>query len=173
MSTEQLQQNDAGRAASKPMPFIEMVEDVKTYDPKDDLIRTRNIRASIANHFGQRGVPADVREATLLLDTLKAMDASALGQMRVKVDEKIADLGAQQRLAAIAVLQYVKERRDNGEELEVAVPVNKEPPTLDDSIVTRDFVPGEDKVGQINQTFEEFQAATGKNIELAKEDADD
>lgn len=163
----------AAMAACVPLPTIELVEDVKSYDPQRDLLNVRNVRVSIINYFGNRGVPKDAKEAAVLLASLKDIDASALGQMRIKVDEKQAELGEQQRLAAIAVLRHMTQLKNDGQIIDVAPVEPRETPVLPDDVLTRDFVPGESEQGTVNQTFEQFQVRTGLKVELAKEDVDE
>jgi hypothetical protein len=154
-----------------PLPEVHAVETVKEYDPQKDLLAVRNVRARIVTFYGSRGVPADLREVEALRGILKDMDSSALGQMRIKVDEKTAELGEQQRLAAIAVLGHLSDIKRSGQPMELLTGATREVPMLPDDVESRPFVPGEAEQGTVNQTFEDFQNRTGA-VDLAEEDKD-
>lgn len=166
-------QSEKLKRTNTPLPLIAQVETVKAYDPSQDLLAVRNMRVSIANYFGTNGVPADIKEVMMMASLLKDIDASALGQMRIKVDEKAADLGETHKLAAIAALDYLVALKNTGQAINVCTNVGREAPSLPDDIESREFVAGESTQGTVNQTFDQFQSKLGVEIKLAEEDAPD
>lgn len=156
-----------------PLAQVELVNTVKEHDPAADILAVRNLRGQLVNFLGQRGAPTDMREMAMLTGLLKDMDSSALGRMRITVDEKQADISEQNRMAVLAVLDHLTSARDAGHDL-VPPPLSRsEPPVLPDDVQTREFVAGEAGQGTVQETFEQFQARTGEAIEMAKVDKDD
>ena len=143
--------------------------DGKDYDPTQDLLYTRGARGQIIKAIAGKGLSQDPKELQLLLSVLKDMDSSALGQMRIKSDEKGQDLQSQHQAMVRAFLSeasgFTAPLRKAGDEASA-------PPSLGDDVATRDFVPGELTQGTINSTFEEFVARTGE-LTLAATDVED
>lgn len=148
---------------------LPVVNDPKSYEPAQDLIFTRNVRGQIVQGLAGSGIPSDPKALQVLMSTLKDMDSSALGQMRIKSEEKGQDLQAQHQALVREMLVNMSgmrppERRTAGQEAA--------PPQLPDDVQTRDFVPGELQQGTVNKTFDEFTAQQG-GVQLAASDAPD
>lgn len=155
-----------------PMPAIGIIEEVKDFDPRKDLLATRNVRATVANFLGSRGPNLDMKELMALSSLLKDIDAAALGQMRIAAEEKTADINEQNRQAVLAVLGHLTAVKNAGQTL-VPGAQRTEPPTLPDGIETREFVPGESTQGTVLQTFEQFQKERIGEIALTGDDSVD
>lgn len=146
--------------------------DVDTsHQPVQDLNYTRKVRGMIVKGIAGEGVPSDPKQLGMLLNTLKDLDSAALGQMRIKSDEKGQDLQAQHQALVREFLSQSSGSRPPVREASTD-PTSTQPPTLDDTVDTRDFVPGELQQGTVNGTFDQF-AAGRSDVDLALEDSTD
>lgn len=147
-----------------PVPALPDID--VNHEPVKDLHYTRSIRGLIVKGIAGDGIPSDPKALGLLMATLKDMDSAALGQMRIKSEEKGQELQAQQQALVREYLSQAGGVRPPARQNTDAGAAPVAPPSLDDSVDTRDFVPGELQQGTVNQTFEEFSAARG-GVELA------
>lgn len=161
-------EHDPKPILSGPVPTLHQVD--KDHEPVKDLHYTRTVRGMIVKGIAGDGIPSDPKAITVLLSTLKDMDSAALGQMRIKSEEADQNLQAQQQaLVREFLAQSVGMKPPTRNQSETAA---TEPPSLPDTIPTREFVPGELQQGTVSRTFDEFAASRG-DVVLAKEDAVD
>ncbi len=161
-------EHDPNPTISGPVPELHDVG--ADHEPVKDLHYTRKVRGMIVKGLAGNGIPNDPKALGMLLNTLKDLDSSALGQMRIKSEEAEQNLQAkQQALVREFLAQSTGARppaRNQPDNAPTAVPV------LADGIDTRDFVPGELQQGTVSRTFDEF-AATRDDVKLAEVDAPD
>lgn len=149
------------------IPELKEVEQ-KDYDPLQDLLYVRSVRGQVLKAVAGKGLPKNKEDLTLVVSLLNDIDRSAIGQLRIKSDEKGQDLQSQHQALVRAFLAGSGGFKAPLRTSNTDVPSI----TLDDSISTREFVPGELLQGTINDNFENFVGRTGA-VELAKEDAPD
>lgn len=142
--------------------------DVKDHDPLQDMLYVRNARGLMLKAVAGQGIPRNTKDMQLVMTLLKDMDGAALGQMRIKSDEKGQDLQSQHQALVRTFLAgaggFKAPLREANE--------NTAAPSLDDAVETREFVPGELTQGTVNSTYEEFVARTGE-LQLAAVDVED
>lgn len=153
--------------ATADMPAV---EDPKTYEPTHDLIFTRMVRGAVVKGLQKDGIPSDPKQLNMLLGTLKDIDSAALGQMRIKSEEKTQSLAAEQQA-------LVRELLNNMGGIKPPAKAPGEPSAsnmeLPDSVEpVREFVAGELEQGTINNTFEDFSRKMG-GVDLSEIDKTD
>ncbi len=72
----------------------------------DDIIRlTQGQRKKLLDHYTEKGIPNSIEEQEALMKLLADMDRTALGNKRVKTDEKLAGTN---ELVAQAITDVIK-----------------------------------------------------------------
>lgn len=72
----------------------------------DDIIRlTQGQRKKLLDHYTEKGIPNTIEEQEALMKLLADMDRTALGNKRVKTDEKLAGTN---ELVAQAITDVIK-----------------------------------------------------------------
>ncbi len=158
-------EHDPNPTMTGPVPDLPEVTD--EHEPVKDLHYTRKVRGMIVKGLAGNGVPTDPKALGMLLNTLKDLDSSALGVMRIKSEEADQNLQAKQQALVREFLAQSAGVRPPTRQQASNAPT--EPPSLADGVSTRDFVPGELQQGTVHGTFDEFAAARG-DVTLAKED---
>lgn len=151
--------------AAKPKVALAFndIEMVETIDPQRDLADIRNIRATLVNTLRDMGVMGDTKLLNTFLTVLKDMDSSALAALRLKVDSEKGTDEERNRALASEILRQIHNHARSG----TLTPTNaldtqtRVIPDLPDSVVTREFVPGEMTQGTVELTFDDFQRQHG------------
>lgn len=153
------------------LPEMQMVEKV---NPEEDLALVRNMRACLFNMIKDKNVTGDIELFNAVRGLLKEIDGSALAAIRIKVDAQKGTDEDRTRALASAMLDLIHERRVPAPKIEEVTDVTPRViPVLPDTVVTRDFVPGEMDQGTINQNFEDFQRNHGEVKLSDNPDTDD
>lgn len=72
----------------------------------DDILRlTQGQRKKLLDHYTEKGIPSSIEEQEALMRLLADMDRTALGNKRVKTDEKLAGTN---ELVAQAITDVIK-----------------------------------------------------------------
>lgn len=150
------------------VPAVDMVPDGSMVDGTKDLRAVRNIRMTLINALGSNINTNDPDSVKLLMSILKDADASALGILRVQLEEKNGDAEQQKRDLANAVIKSITEGTFPGVRNMSVVDVQaREIPTLPDDI-SSELVPGEMELGTVSQTLDQWKAKMeGREVEDA------
>lgn len=122
---------------------------------EDEVLRhTQGLRLDIIRSMTEKGVPTDKESIDIILRTAADMDRAALGNKRIKTDDKNA---AADRLAASAIAKMYSQL-GNGDPFaarEVGPGGKPEhPPVLIEGVKPMD---GEMDVGISSETYDQFQ----------------
>lgn len=120
-----------------------------------DLGYTRDIRKKLADSLTKTGMPTDIKEQSILLQTLDGIDRAALGKLRIKSDEGISS--AQTAAASILATLFNDPRTKNiGKNTDLIGDV----PTFDVNIEPPILIDGELDINPQVQNFESFSLKT-------------
>lgn len=127
----------------------------------DEILYVRNLRLDINRAILKDGkMSSNPRKIRLLMENLRDMDGSALTRHKIKADEEGA---AGNQAATIAmVTETLKAMRGNRalppEDITDVVDPQSAAPQLPDDLSARDFVPGEQQIGNIAEDIDTFKA---------------
>lgn len=133
----------------------------EVYDDDQVLEYTHGIRKQLVGDLTTDGMPKEREDREILLKTLDGMDRSALGNKRIKKDEKMAN---DDRKAQMLIGQMFKHFGNtnpftNGGNVIDGVSRQIEiPDTLYDDV---ELIDGETDIGVGSESFEEFSRRTG------------
>ena len=131
----------------------------KVLTPEEqDVLLVREMRKRIIENYTKVELPKNPNEMQLLLAVLRDVDGSAISRMKIQSDERTAGNNIEATKALMtSILKNIDPtkigRAAVGDDV---IDVTAHAPTLDDSIKTRDFVPGEFDQGTKNLTYDEF-----------------
>lgn len=116
-----------------------------------DLDYTRDIRKRLADSLTRKGMPSDIKEQSILLQTLDGIDRAALGKLRIKSDEGVSS--AQMAAASILATLFNDPRTKGiGKNNDLIGDI----PTFDVTIEPPLLIEGELDTSPPIQTFESF-----------------
>lgn len=124
-----------------------------------EILTVRNIRLKINKALMSDGiVPNDSEKLDFLLRNLKDMDTSAISRSKIKSDEKVADQSAFTIGMVTNVLQALRGGKAlPPEDISGVENPEKMAPSLPEDKDNFEFVPGEGKLGTINEDVDEFK----------------
>lgn len=127
---------------------------------EDEVLRhTQGLRLNVISSMTEKGIPTDKESVDIILRAAADMDRAALGNKRIKTDDKNA---AADRLAASAIAKMYSQL-GNGDPF-ASKPVGdggkpEHPHTLIDDVKPMD---GELDVGISSETYQQFQQRIGE-----------
>lgn len=122
----------------------------------DDIIRlTQGQRKKLLEHYTANGIPSSIEEQEALMKLLADMDRTALGNKRVKTDEKLAGTN---ELVAQAITDVIKHFGGNDpfENNTSGVVINQVMEPDPKLLPAPNPVPGEMNIGIEAHEFNEF-----------------
>lgn len=127
---------------------------------------TQGIRRQLIGHLTKDGkMPADLKEQSMLLQTLDGMDRVALGRKRIKVEEKANNNQAAMAGLVAHMLTNVRRGRGlNADGTPIAAAGSapaRSAPVLSDSIPEPVLVPGETSAAPMRMSWEDFTSEFG------------
>lgn len=125
----------------------------------EQLRLTQKIRTKIVSKVtrGGKAIPNSDEELKLLMETLKQMDSTTLGEMRIKVDEKTKgmDVVVQETIRQLNKSKAISHLPPADEPVQRVIPST---PELESGI---DLVPDQDHIGIQNLTYDSFKERFG------------
>lgn len=131
-------------------------DDILTLEDKRKLNLTASIRENIITTITAKGIPEDKDMQTLLIKALDGLDNNTLSQAKLRVDKNNKD---KDEMINALVSEFLM--RSPGRVIE-SESKRETIPTLDDSFVLTDVVPGEKDIGTVDLILEEIQKNTGR-----------
>lgn len=132
-------------------------------DKDEDVLEfTKHHRVRLLEAICPEGKPpVDIKDRSLLLQTLSDMDKAALGRIRIRADEGI---GSNQAAAAASILtKLLTDARVR--DMSRTPNATASAPELHSNIEAGKVIDGELDIGRAQETFEEFTART-QDIQL-------
>lgn len=137
------------------MDLLELPEELN-----QQLRLTQKIRTKIVSKVTKGGttIPSSEEELKLLMETLKQIDSTTLGEMRIKVDEKSKgiDVLVQETIRQLNRTQAI------GHLPPVDAPVERQLPSTPELEEGIELVPDQDHIGLQNLTYDSFKEKFGK-----------
>lgn len=151
--------------------FVAEESDYEVMSPEQALAYAQRHRRGVIDHLVKGGLPGDPKEQKVLLSALKDMDQTALTQQRQKIDETNSDTARDVADAMGQMVTHLQNRdpfrRDDGSG-DVA-PIPKADP---EKLGHHPKVNGEDFIGAVNETYEEFMARMEREADGGEDNAD-
>lgn len=132
-------------------------------------LRKRVITALTIDKSGQFGLPEDVKEQGTLMKALDGIDKAALGKMRIKIEDKVANNNAEQAAMIAAMFKqvghnsqaYMNKNPDLTNHVPPEVPAHFKPPVV---------VEGATAITPPQDTYESFMAQAGASLDEAPDE---
>ena len=120
-----------------------------------DLDYTRSKRMQLINSITEKGVPADLKDRSILLQALDGMDRAALSKMKIKSDEGISN-GQAAAAAILAELFNDPRTRNVGKSNDLVGSVQ----VLSIAVQPDQLLPGELDINPVAESYDSFMART-------------
>jgi len=128
----------------------------------DSLALTQHLRKEVIKKLTSSGIPEnDNEKMTLLLKAADGMDRVSLTRMRISVDSEASKTNSE---VASAIADLLMKASSSGNKpFQSTAPIERDTPTLSNSIPRPDIVPGELDIGVSSETIDTFTARMKQN----------
>lgn len=118
---------------------------------------TRNKRKDLVDFLAKDGAPKSKEEQQILLAALDGLDRSALGQMKIKSEQELANLGGSASALIASVLMKIGTNNPfHHARASIEFDASIEAPVLPDTIPPPEIIDGETHIGQVNLEYDQF-----------------
>lgn len=137
-----------------PRPSVSPVEPIEPMSNEAVLQYTQQLRRRVADRLTQHGLPDDIKEAKLLLETLDGMDRASLAAMKIQSDEKIA---GDSNITLKLIAEMENNLKGNPFRLKSGS-VERPAPSIEEAsgLPQLELVPGETDIGVFTEDINDF-----------------